>query len=426
MKKYQSKGNSTIYSYGLGMKHFILMIFSMILASSVSASQSIPKLELDKIKVSEILTGPYSYFIPPYSYYYLHNMDKLGYRVDWIRRSGPVYPLQDAHAPFTTTYTYKQHTYTLEQYFKRNAVLSFLVLKDNQILAEYYFHGSDANSRFLSNSVGKSITSTLFGVALEEGKIASVDDPVTKYLPVLSSSGFSRVTLKQALQMATGIALSKNAQDPYSSEHALNASVLRGKPSFLDYIKTLKADPKVKPGTVFDYQNVNTEVLGLAIETATGMPFNEYLQAKIWSKIGAQSDAYLYRAKEQTDQCAFGCFSATLRDYGRFGLMMMNGGTLDGTHVVSDSWIKQATRPEPSAPQPKDDDQGYGYQWWISAGKDGAYEGHGIFGQILYVNPTKHIIIVILSAWPQPDPGERWDESTEVINAIVAKIASEK
>ena len=100
---------------------------------------------------------------------------------------------------------------------------------------------------------------------------------------------------------------------------------MTGIPSLTQYIKSLKANQNVKPGTAFDYESINTQVLGLVIEKVTGMPLNEYMTKKLWSKIGAQSDAYFYRAKAQPDLPAFGCFCATLRDYGRFGLMMMNG-----------------------------------------------------------------------------------------------------
>jgi CubicO group peptidase (beta-lactamase class C family) len=357
-------------------------------------------------------------------------MDKLDFKFDWIRRDGTVYPLKEPKQPFTTNYTFKKNTYTLDQYMKRNAITGFLILKDNQIVYERYFHGANQHARFLTNSVGKSITSTLFGIALTEGKINSIDDPVIKYLPALNQSGYQHVTLRQALEMATGVDLTYNPYDLHSSTHRFNTAALTGVPSYMNLLKSVKADPKIKPGTLFDYENENSQVLGFVIEKTTGMPFNEYLQKKIWSKIGAQSDSFLYRAKTQPDQCAFGCLSATLRDYGRFGLMMMNGGTLAGTRVVDSSWIKKATTPVKYAVPMKENDNledsettGYGYQWWIPAGNDHAFQGLGIFGQILYINPTKHIVIVQTAAWPKPEDNDRWDESAKVMDAIVAEIS---
>lgn len=395
------------------------LIFTLLaVIHTAQAAQSIPTIDLNKMNPDEMSTGPYSYFIPPYSNYYFHHMDKLGYRIDWVKRSGAVYPLKDPHTAFATTYSYKNHTYTLDQYFKRNLVIGFLILKDNQIIGEYYFHGSDQNSRFLSNSVGKSITSTLFGIALEDGKITSIDDPVIKYVPALKDSGYNRVTLKQVLEMATGIAATENASDPHSTLHQMDRSVLRGVPSFTNLLKSLAADPKVTPGSTFNYVSLNTEVLGLAIENATKTPFNQYLQEKIWSKIGAQSNGFLFRAKAQPDQCAFGCFNATLRDYGRFGLMMMNGGKLGDKRIVSASWVKKATSAASYATPPHGSD--YGYQWWIPSGNRQVFQGLGVFGQILYINPIKHIVIVETSAWPQANPDERWEEAAAAMDAIAA------
>ena len=115
-----------------------------------------PTIELARIKPSQIMTGPYSFYVPPYSDYYFHHMDQLGLRLDWIRRGGPVYALQEPKAPFTTSYTYQGHTYALEDYYQRNAVLGFLILKDNQIISERYFH--DFGSRFsISFHVGAEI-----------------------------------------------------------------------------------------------------------------------------------------------------------------------------------------------------------------------------------------------------------------------------
>lgn len=401
------------------MKYLALTLLATLAACT---SDPTPKIDLDKITPAQSIVGPYTFFVPPYSTYYFHNMDKLGFRLDWVRRSGPVYELQEQKGPFTVDYTYQGQTYTLEEYYIRNAVLGFLVLKDNQIISESYFHDSDQNSRFLSNSVQKSITSTLFGIALEEGLIGSVDDPVTKYLPELSVSGYSRVNLKQVLEMATAIENSEDFNNPNASIHQFGEMSITGVPSYTNYIKALKAKPNTKPGTVFDYESINTQVLGMVIEKVSGMPLNKYMQAKLWSKLGAQSDGFLYRAKAQPDLPAFGCFCATLRDYGRFGLMMMNKGTIGGNRIVGPSWVAEATFPQ-VYPLKTPAATGYGYQWWIPFGGDGAFQATGIFGQLVYINPTKRIVIVEMSAWPKPDPTERWDEMDAVINEIVSALS---
>lgn len=406
-------------SFSSKIKH---LGFTILIVTAACTSKSEPTIDLDKMDPAQMMSGPYSFYVPPYSTYYFHHIDKLGFRLDWIHRSGPVYALQAPNAPFTTNYTYQGQTYTLEEYYERNTVLGFLILKDNQIITEHYFHDSDQNSRFLSNSVQKSMTSTLIGIALEEGKIDSIDDPVTKYLPGLSEGGYNRVNLKQVLEMSTGIDVAEEFDNPHSNYHKFLAMFLSGVPSNYDFVKTIKANPNIEPGTTFEYGSINTIVLGLVIEKSTGMPLNEYMQEKMWSKIGAESDAFLFRAKAQPDQSAYGCFCATLRDYGRFGLMMMNGGSLGNTRVVGSSWVKESTMPQEYIPKPSGSD-GYGYQWWIPHGNNGAYKATGIFGQLIYINPAKHIVIVETSAWPKPDPDERWDEMDKVIDAIVSEIS---
>ncbi|MBL6617190.1 MAG: serine hydrolase [Reyranella sp.] len=403
---------------------FLAAVLAM---ASLAACDPAPRIELARMKGTQTTTaGSYSYFVPPYSLYYFHNMDKLGFQLDWVRRAGPLFPLQEidaAQPAFSVTYNWQGRDYTLDQYLQRNNVLGFVVLKDTRIVAERYFHGAGRASRFLSNSVGKSMTSTLVGVALEEGRIESLTDPVTKYLPALADSGYNRVNLQQVLEMATGIASSENPEDPNSTIHAFNEMVISGRPSFSDYLRSLQPVPGVVPGTVFDYESVNTEVLGLVLEKATGVPLNLYMQDKLWSKIGAESDGFLYRARAQTDQCAFGCFSATARDYARFGLMAMNGGTLGGQRVVGERWMREATTPRPLRMPADDKGTGYGYQWWIPAGRDGAFEALGIFGQIVYVNPAKRVVVVQNAAWPEADADARWDEAGRVIDAIVARLS---
>ena len=112
----------------------------LLFINAACTSKPAPKIDINKVPPKESMVGPYTYFVPPYSTYYFHHMDELGFRLDWVHRSSPMYALQPPKAPFTTTYAYQGQTYTLEDYYQRNAVLGFLVLKDNQILLERYFH----------------------------------------------------------------------------------------------------------------------------------------------------------------------------------------------------------------------------------------------------------------------------------------------
>jgi CubicO group peptidase (beta-lactamase class C family) len=391
------------------------------------AADSTPQVDIGKLDPHRMLFDKNSYMTQPNSFYYFHNIDKLGFRQDWVRKPDQAYPLKEPTTPFTVSYTYRGKPYSLDEYYQRSSVLGFLVLKDNQIVVEKYFHGADADSRFLSNSVAKSVLSVLIGVAIEEGKIGSVEEPVEKYLPSLSSSGYHGVKIKDALRMATGIKFEEDYLKADADVHRLVAALVRGDESFQTLAASLKS--KGKPGTAFEYQSINTEVLGLVLETATGKPLNEYAEEKLWKKLGAQSDAFFYRGKQQPNTWAFGCFNSTLRDYARFGLMAMNGGKLGDTRVVSESWIHESTTPDAPFLKPRPNKKsdvtqiGYQYQWWIPYGNDGAFAAMGIYGQMIYVNPRKHVVIVQTSAWKEPDTDAQWNESLKCMETIATKVS---
>jgi CubicO group peptidase (beta-lactamase class C family) len=384
-------------------------------------AQAPDKIDISKMNPAEHLTSKYSFMSQPYSFYYFHNMDQLDLRTDWLKKGDRVYPLREPTREWSIEYTYKGNRYSLDDYFKRNFVTGFLVLHNNQIIIEKYFHGADQNSRFVSQSVSKSIVSILIGAAVEEGSIKSIEDPVIKYLPYLSESGYRNVTVKNLLQMSTGVKYSEDYGDPKSEAALLGSALLTGNPSFKDYAQSIQ--PTNTPaGTKFEYQSVNTQVLGLLLEKVTGKRLNEFAQEKLWKKIGAQSDAFFYESKKQADTCAFACFNATLRDYARVGLMMLQGGKLGAERVVSSAWVHDSTTPDAPFLKPSPGSgPGYAYQWWIPSGEKGVYMAQGIYGQCIYIDPVRHVVIVQTSAWPEPFPISYALEQ----DALLRKIARE-
>ena len=172
---------------------------------------------------------------------------------------------------------------------------------------------------------------------------------------------------------------------------------------------------------------MNTQVLGLLLETVTGKRLNKYAQEKLWKKIGAQSDAFFYESKKQPDTCAFACLNATARDYGRIGLMMLRGGALGNERVVSSAWVHDSTAPDAPHLRPKpggpEGGYGYAYQWWIPPGNENVFEAQGIYGQCIYVNPARHVVIVQTSAWPEPVSFAPAQEQGVVLNSIASEFA---
>ncbi len=364
----------------------------------------------------------FAFMSQPNSFYYFQHMDQLGFRLDPVIKGGRVFPLKETVGSFSAEYTWEGRDYSLEDYFQRSSVLGFLILHDNQIVLERYFHDANQDSRFLSNSVAKSIISVMVGIALEEKRLRSVNDPVVVYLPYLVSSGYEEVTIKNLLEMTSGVKFDEVYLNPDSEIGRLGAALLQGGESFREFAASIK--PKVKPGTKFEYQSVNTEVLGLVLEQVTGKPLHQYIEEKLWKKIGAERDAFLYRGKKQPDECAFGCFNATVRDYGRFGLMALNGGRVNGQRVVSEAWLRESTKPEAPflLPSAANGNLGYAYQWWVPSGTEGAFMAMGIYGQIIYVNPKRRVVIVQTSAWKLPDEDASWAESVKLMDAVAHKF----
>jgi len=230
--------------------------------------------------------------------------------------------------------------------------------------------------------------------------------------------------VKNLLQMSTGVDYSEDYRDPKSGAALIGAALLTGNPSFKSFAESI-GPTNVRPGTKFEYQSVNTQVLGLLLERVTGKRLNEYAQEKLWKKIGAQSDAFFYESKNQPDTCAFACFNATVRDYARVGLMMLGRGALGDKRVVSAQWVHDATTPGEPYLEPKPGGAfgglGYAYQWWIPPGNEGVFEAQGIYGQCIYVNPAKNVVIVQTSAWPEPVSAELAEEQ----GALLEKFAAE-
>ena len=407
---------------------FSLAIALTLSVSMVALAQPPGKIDINKMNPAGLLVDKYSYMVQPYNFYYFHHMDELGFRTDVAKRSDHVYPLKEPKGSFSVTYKFGGKEYSFDDYLRREDVTGFLVLHDNQIVAERYLHGANQDSRFVSQSVAKSILSILVGAAVDEGKIDSVDDPIVRYLPYLSKSGYRDVTIKEALQMSTNVDYSEDYRNPKSGAALIGAALISGKPTFRDFAASI-GPSATRPGTAFQYQSLNSQVLGLLLERVTGERLNLWAEDQLWKKIGAQRDAFFYESTKQPDTCAFACFNATLRDYGRVGLMMLNKGELGGTRVVSESWVHDSTTPDAPYLMPKPPGAnglpttGYAYQWWVPYGNEGVFEAEGIFGQMIYVNPTRHVVIVQTSAWPEADAGRLYFEADVLMDKIARQVS---
>ena len=274
-----------------------------------------------------------------------------------------------------------------------------IILHDGKMLFEEYWNGNSLDSKHISFSVAKSYLSALFGIAVDEGLIDSIDDRVSKYLEDFAGTGYEDVKIKNLLQMSSGIAFNEDYADPNSDINQFSRATARDVP-FRDFAKTLKNGRE--QGTYNHYVSLDTQVLAMILESVTNMPVREYLYKKIWSKIGTESDAYYITDSTGADM-ALGGLNATLRDYAKFGQLYLDKGNWLGEQIVPQTWVAESTTPDadhlmPNASELSSNEWGYGYQWWIPGNPLTDFTAHGIFNQFIYVDPVSNVVIAKTSS----------------------------
>jgi CubicO group peptidase (beta-lactamase class C family) len=302
---------------------------------------------------------------------------------------------------------------TPEDYMRRRRVAGWLVLKDGAIVTERYDMGNVPSSRWASFSVAKSFTSTLVGAALYDGSLDSLDRRCETLVPALAGSAFAGTTVRHLLRMTSGVRWNEDYTSA-TSDIALFSQALaqRRAGAVLDLLRTRPREAIA--GTRFNYSTADTFVLGAIVTAATGMSLSGYLSAKIWSRLGADADAYWMVEAPDGQELAGGALCATLRDYARFGHFVMQDGVVGGQRVLPVGWRDIASRPDTAVTAA----QGYGYQWWTLDG-GAAFTGRGIYGQFLYVHPQERVVSVVLSAWPQALDGAADAETVSLFSGTV-------
>ncbi|KXV10975.1 serine hydrolase [Caballeronia megalochromosomata] len=352
----------------------------------------------------------------------------IGFRNDYRNYAGDVFhhgdarPLQRSSRQLQrVSYVMNGKRFTLDDYLRHQNVAGLLVLKDGKIAYKYLADGNTGSTLWTSRSVGKSVVSTLVGIALHEGRIKSLNDPVTDYDPDLKGTAWDGVTLRQLIQHTSGVAWNEDYKNPESDFSKLTQCEAR--PGTYDCVRTLVTHLKRahEPGEVWSYSSGGAWLLGDVLERATGMPLAAYLQQKIWIHYGMASDGVWHAyTPGQHDVGAHG-FNATLDDYGRFGEFVLDGGRLpDGTQTLPEGWFDEAsnwTRAKGSVSAGHPDGL-YGYQWWNNAEPVGTKNvspapaqslrhslwALGIFGQVIMVNRATHLVIVQWSTWSEAEP----------------------
>ena len=275
-------------------------------------------------------------------------------------------------------------------YMAAQNLVGLIVVQDGKVRLESYAHGFAPDQRWTSFSVAKSLTATLAGQALAEGRIRSLADPVTAYLPELKGSGYDGVTVEQVLTMSSGVRWNEDYADPASDVARMFSEPMR--PGFdpaLAYMAKLPRE--AQPGTRWAYKTGETNLVGAIVQRATGRVLTDYAAEKLIPAAGFEGE--LFWIVDPVGTSIGGCcLSLTLRDYARFGLLALEGGR----GVTSRGWFGEASRPHHGTGAPG---HGYGYQWWTYPG--GMWGAQGIFGQAVTILPGKRTVIVQLGNWPR-------------------------
>jgi len=278
---------------------------------------------------------------------------------------------------------------------------AMLILKNGHVVFERYLNRSDARTHFNSYSMAKSINSILVGLAVADGRIHSIDDPVLKYVPELKGSGYDGTTIENLLEMRSGVEWDDNFFAADTASHKAHvASWVEERMRYADAAAgTRRAH---QPGSVYNYNTMDAGVIGLVVERAVGEPISRYLSRRLWQPGGMQSYGFyvIDGAPGVGREFSGGGFNAVLRDYGRLGLLMQDQGRLNGRQILSPDYVIQSTK----AGTVKDADTevkglGYAYFWWPVLGSR-AYTALGGEGQFIYVDPATKTVIVKMSHGP--------------------------
>lgn len=322
----------------------------------------------------------------------------------------------EALTPGPERFNWRTQTLDVEQFLHDTETTSLLVVQQGKIVLEEYRMGTSAQDRRISWSMAKSFMSAVFGLALADGSITSLDDPIERYVPRLSDSAYSGVTIRDALNMASGVSFNEDYLD-FNSDINKMGRVLALGGSMDDFAVGLKARSG-KAGEQWDYVSIDTHVLAMVLRNATGYSLRDYLFEHLWQKLGSGSDGY-YLTDGDGVAFALGGLNMQTRDYARFGQLFLNDGRWQEEQVLPAQWVRAST--EHSAPVAPGADFGYGFQWWLPENSDGEFFAGGIYGQYIYVNRTTETVIVKTSAHRAFRDGQPWRGQTIALFRALAK-----
>ena len=315
----------------------------------------------------------------------------------------------------------------VEEFLGRTDTGGLLVLQDGRIRFEQYWLSGGQHVQWISWSVAKSFISALVGIALDEGQIGSIDEPISRYITVDPGSAYDGPSIKHVLQMSSGARWNEDYGDPNSDINRFSAA-MAGQLTLDGFIASMTRD--VEPGSLCRYNSADTQALGSLLASATGRSISDYMQEKLCDPLGFESPGY-WLVDSSGREMAFGGLNLTARDFAKLGELYRREGEWQGQRLVPADWVAASVRcDEPYLHSGAVEvgglkfGIGYGYQWWIPQGDRGEFTGIGIYNQFVYVDPSRNLTIVKQTANPvygSPDDDHMSElETIEFLRAIAS------
>lgn len=358
-----------------------------------------------------------------------------------VDKLAPVSRMPSASKPYTwprgatislpQTYTFEGTSRSTEDFLVNTDTAAILVLVDGAIRHGQYWLTGGPKVNWLSMSVAKSFVSALVGIAVQEEHIESIEDPVSKYVPVNPGSAYDGISIRNVLQMSSGARWNEDYNNPESDIYKMGLAQMGKGGGLNGFIAQMSKESP--PDTVCRYNSGETQVLGALIAHATGRTLSSYMAEKLVEPLGFESPSFWVTDMLGTEM-AYAGLNLTTRDYAKLGELYRNGGVWQGKRIINEGWVRASTTidspiREAGKPIVADHafDLGYGYQWWIPPGNKGDYSAIGVLNQLVYVNPEKKATIVKLSAnrrygTSKSESTDQNMENVEFLRAIAASL----
>ena len=333
--------------------------------------------------------------------------------------------LRRAPEELAVTYRFAGATHTLAEYLDRNPTTGLLIARGDTILFEHYRYARTDRDRFLSQSMAKTITGMLVGLAVADGNIRSIDQTAAEYVSELAGTVYGGTSIRNLLHMASGVAFEERYDGTDDSAKFGAALFARDTPGAAR-VAAMFNTPEAPLGTRFHYAGIETEILGLIVARAEGKSLAEQLESRIWQPMGAEADA-TWMLDPTGQEAAYCCFHAVLRDWARLGLMLAHDGAWNGRQIVPRQWLLDATTVQAPwlAPRVATPFMGYGYQLWLFPGPRRQFALLGIHGQAVYVDPTAHLVLVHTAVRVKPSRDPAAAELVALWQGLVERIVAQ-